>query len=335
MYKLSLAKFLNTCLIPIVGYTSDDLWFAENGLIEEVNMVVVAIFAGELFRIILYPKIVWKYIVRIYETRKGDQSDMTQKDANHLYENDEASIGKSMSVMFVFYLTILFYSPIMPMITLIGIIGSTLLYWVLKVVILRRNVIMRQIDSKLVINTSRILKIGILTYALTNLIFLSSLFKEAYPPSIIGLIVAIMFTILPIRSMLIDRYVLPVNRQINDKSYYSLIKCFQHYDLSNPVTAERALLRLQMSQKKKNLNKYTRIASRAPINEPSWPESEPDSQHSDDLSREVEKVENPQNAPKQHNNQEDCKINEESIDPDLQIKLWVFFQLYNIVVQIP
>jgi hypothetical protein len=146
VYKLSLAKFLNTCLIPIVGYSSDEEWFGKNGLVEEVHMVIFAIIAGEILRICLYPKFVWKWIVRTIETRRGEQSNITQKEANYLYENDEASIGKSMSVMFIFLLTILFYSPIMPGITVLGIVGSSILYWVLKIVILKRNVIMRQID---------------------------------------------------------------------------------------------------------------------------------------------------------------------------------------------
>lgn len=225
----------------------------------------MAIIAGEIFRICLYPKFVWKWIVRTIETRRGEQSDITQKEANYLYENDEASIGKSMSVMFIFLLTILFYSPIMPGITVLGIIGSSILYWVLKIVILKRNVIMRQIDWKLVINTSRILKIGIFTNALTNLIFLSSLFSFASPPSIITLIVSITFCCLPVRSFLIKRFVSPVDRAKDDKTYYDYSNGFQHYDLCNPVTAEKALQRLQHNTTKEHINKYTKLVGHAPL----------------------------------------------------------------------
>lgn len=191
IFKMTIAKFLNTCIIPFFGNPYESQWFIEDGLSGEVATVVIAVFAGEILRIIFYPKFVIKWIVRKYEASKRDKSDITQRQANMLFENDEAILGKSMSVMLVFCFIILFYMPLFPGITVIGIIGSFLLYWSLKIILLRRSVVKKQIGSSLIVNAVKILKIGSFIHAITNLIFLRTVFDSYRAPSIITLIVSI------------------------------------------------------------------------------------------------------------------------------------------------
>jgi hypothetical protein len=84
VYKLTLIKFLNTCAIPLAGYNEDDDIFKNNGLIEEITIVIIAVFIGEIIRVWLYPKYLARLVIRKWEMRKGDRTDMTQKEANEI-----------------------------------------------------------------------------------------------------------------------------------------------------------------------------------------------------------------------------------------------------------
>lgn len=186
-------KFLNTCLIPIFGNRGEDQWFMEYGLIDEVTFIIIAIFSGEILRVLLYPPFLAKWIFRTFEARKGIKSEITQREANWLFENDEAYLGKNMSVMLVFSFTVLFYSPIAPGITIIGIVSTFVLFWVSKVIILRRSVVKKQIDGALLIEAIMILKLCALVHAATNIIFLGAVFDSVKAPSVVGLCVAALF----------------------------------------------------------------------------------------------------------------------------------------------
>ena len=100
--KMSLLKFLNTCLIPLLGNTSDSKWFDKHGLVEEVTFVVIFMNLGEIFRIIFHWEFVMKIILRTIEKRKGEKSMITQKHANYLYENDSTEMSKTLSILLVF-----------------------------------------------------------------------------------------------------------------------------------------------------------------------------------------------------------------------------------------
>jgi hypothetical protein len=100
--KITIAKFFNTCLIPLVGNPREENWFVEYGLTGEVYTLIVAVFFGEILRVVFYPKFIIKWVVRTYETSKGENSDITQREANMLYENDDVVFGKHLSVILAY-----------------------------------------------------------------------------------------------------------------------------------------------------------------------------------------------------------------------------------------
>jgi len=134
----------------------------------------------------------------------------------------------------------------MPGITLVGIIGMAIMYWVIKIVILRRNVIKKQIDGSLLINTMGLLKFGVFMFGLMNYYFLDSVFDRTLYFSYITLIISIFFLILPIRPFLINKFVTYEKvEQHEGLTYYDYYENFMHYDLYNPVTIYKGLGRLE------------------------------------------------------------------------------------------
>ena len=75
-------------------------------------------------------------------------------------------MSKTLGVIMVFVLTIMLFIPLVPGLTIFGIIGSIFLYLVLKVLIIRRKIILRNISAVLVAKASHAFKIGVLANAL-------------------------------------------------------------------------------------------------------------------------------------------------------------------------
>ncbi len=138
IYKMSLLKFLTTWLVPLLGHISHDSWFATSGLVQEMIVVIILLFVWETIRITFNPEFLIHFALRIVEKCKGENSEITQIQANWLAENEEAVFNKTLSIIIVFWFTIMFYLPIIPGLSFIGIIGSFTFYWALKILILRR-----------------------------------------------------------------------------------------------------------------------------------------------------------------------------------------------------
>lgn len=153
LFKLTFLKVMNTVLVTYVGNNKDSEWFRSHGLIEEVIFVVFFMNAGEIFRVIFNMEYLRKCILRKIESKKGDKSILTQRQANILYENDAIVVGKTMSVILVFTFTILFYSVIIPGLSIFGIFGAISINWILRILILRRKIVKLSINSKLFLHS--------------------------------------------------------------------------------------------------------------------------------------------------------------------------------------
>jgi len=137
-------------------------WFERNGFVSEILIIVIILNLAEIFRVTFNIIYIYKRVLRWYCKRKGERAEITQKMANSLYENDPTDFSKTLGVICVFVLSILFYSPIVPGLTIYGIIGSLQLYFVLKFLIIRRKVILKNISANLVVKASEIFRLGVL-----------------------------------------------------------------------------------------------------------------------------------------------------------------------------
>ena len=71
--KMTLLKFLNTTLIPILGNTSKSEWFENHGLMEEITFIVIFMNVGEAFRIMFHWEFVTKTFLRFWYKRQGEK----------------------------------------------------------------------------------------------------------------------------------------------------------------------------------------------------------------------------------------------------------------------
>lgn len=229
--------------------TSSSDWFEDHGLMEEITFVVIFMNVGEAFRIVFHWEYVMKIILRTYFSRQKENCELTQRQANGLYENDPAVMSKTLSVILVFIFTILFFAPLVPGLTIFGIVGSLAMYWVLKFLIIRRKSIKRNISASLILRVSGVLKFGVLANSICGYFFFSSLLNHRSVPLLLNFIIGILFFVLPIQTSLM-KYFNKQGQKVNDneeddEDYEKFSKDLKHYDLQNPITRALAISRLK------------------------------------------------------------------------------------------
>jgi hypothetical protein len=245
--KMSLLKFLMTCLVPLLRNTDASEWFDSHGLTEEITFIVIIMNAGEVVRIIFHWEYVMKFFLRIYYTRQKELCELTQRQLNYLYENDAAVVSKTLSVILVFVFTILFFAPLVPGLTIYGIIGSIAMYWVLKYLIIRRKIVKRNISASLIVRASGFLKFGVLANSFCGFIFFQALLDRPSLPLQLNLALGIAFFVLPIQTSLmtwLNKHGQKTNEE-EEEDYEYFSKDLKHYDMKNPITRALAINRLR------------------------------------------------------------------------------------------
>lgn len=235
IYKLVILKFCNTWLVPLLSNLSNKEWFKNHGLVEEVTMMIIFMNVGETFRVIFNYGYFIKMIQRWLLRRRGTSSLSTQLQANNIFENDEIELSITMSVILVFTFSILWFAPIIPGLSIFGIVLSICIYWVYKYLILRRMSIKKSFSAKLLTDWSNVIKYAIFMNAIMGFYFYVFIHKDMNSISIIVLVWAFLFIIVPVRPIIISSFVRKVEREDNDY-FDNYIKKFKHYDVQNPVT---------------------------------------------------------------------------------------------------
>jgi hypothetical protein len=118
------------------------------------------------------------------------------------------------------------------------------MYWVLKIAIYKRMSIKKSISAKLLVNAVVIMKLGIISNAVMAFVFFNAIFEGFRTVSLVTLIVAVIFFVLPTNQYLIKLFVKKVDRNGNNE-YENHKKNFTHYDITNPVTKPLGIGRLE------------------------------------------------------------------------------------------
>ena len=126
--KLLVARFVNSALIPYFVRTNSDLWFIKGGLAPNVFTLVASL--AFLDPILVFINYGWflKVIFRCLAKSKGEDSTLTQEEANKLYEEPELSVADFYAGTTNLLLTAMFYFPVNPIGLPIALIGNCLSY---------------------------------------------------------------------------------------------------------------------------------------------------------------------------------------------------------------
>jgi hypothetical protein len=73
------------------------------------------------------------------EKKKGDECQLTQREANELHEGSPVDAANNISNFMVLIMTCIFYSPIIPLAIPLAFLGSVVNYWVYKYMLLRKH----------------------------------------------------------------------------------------------------------------------------------------------------------------------------------------------------
>lgn len=94
---------------------------------------------------------------RCLERRKGKNSQITQAEANELFEGPRVDMANLMSLEANLILTSLFYAPLLPITIPIALIGLVFAYWVEKFNLLRVHRVPEMLNGVLPLLLSNLL----------------------------------------------------------------------------------------------------------------------------------------------------------------------------------
>ena len=255
VYKLSLLEFLNICLIPLLGKTASSKWFESDGLVQEVTVIIILMNVSEIVRMIFNPQYILHQFLKAVVWCRRSNLEISQKQANWIYETDQAHIAKTLSTILIFWFSILFYSPLIPGLIVFGVIGSIVMYITLRTIILRRMAIKKSISAKLLESPVDLLKIAILFNSIMAFIFFTVLFGSPYMVTYVTVIVDVIFWVLPARKYLLKWTDKEVQRdELKNNFHYE--KSLRHYDILNPVTKNNGISRLEGNSLKDAIRRW-------------------------------------------------------------------------------
>ena len=196
-YKLYIAMFLNTAIIPLVTKLNKDEWFGVGGLVVDIYLnVILANFITPIFYYFNFGMLIRKLRV-LNAQKKGDQCTWTQRKANKLYEYGNFDIAKSYADYFMIMCTTVFYTPLMPFLPCISLIGIFCNYWWQKFLLFRRSKIPQHQGEKLAMLISQNIPFMMFVYALGQYLFISTLSEGTNQVRLPVLIVTIGYYFIP------------------------------------------------------------------------------------------------------------------------------------------
>jgi len=201
--KLTMALFINSGITPLfVNYGRED-WFDSGGLMVDIFYNTLSLCFVSPFAYLFNPVHLVKKCKQRSEVKKGEDSKLTQRQANHLFEGPPLDMAQRYANTMLLFLMTVFYvypMPIMPLLTMCG-VGFQ--YWVEKYILLRRHKLPEQMGSTMAEVFSNMIPFFCFIYGISLLTF-SNILSEG-DNSLIGLIAFIItlgYFFLPIRFLI-------------------------------------------------------------------------------------------------------------------------------------
>ena len=183
-----------------------------------------------------------KLLKRKLARGKGENSKLSQKDANPLWENGPVDMAQRYATTTNLFLLVCFYTPLVPVAPAIGCIGALVSYWVDKAMLLRRHKMPEMMGSTMAKFFSNLIPYSMILYGIGNHVFTQTLGTGDTNMISLGVIIfTVCYIFLPIRFCL-NKCAGDFDREACEP--YSSVKLDfpSDYDRANPMTQKDALL---------------------------------------------------------------------------------------------
>ena len=240
-FKLTSAMFVNTAMIPLFVNLGKENWFVSSGLVVDTFYNTLSVgFISPLFYII-NPVHIIKWIRQKVEVFKAGASKMTQRQANELFEGPPLDMAKRYANTMVFFMMIMFYSYLSPLLLLLGVFGVLYQFWIEKWVLLRRHKVPDVVGPTIAKFFANMIAVALLIYTLGVLGMAMELSDVKQVP-LIPLIIVVIWLLIPIRQI-IRCCNKSVARSSEEKDLYETqrFNFFSDYDRQNPITSKEAI----------------------------------------------------------------------------------------------
>ena len=237
--KLMMATFINIALLPLINNLDKEDWFDNGGLANTIFFNVISVsFVSPILSFFNFGYLLKRFSMW-RELRKGIESKLTQRQANDLFEGPALDIATTYAQSGLIFLLVSFYTPIVPILPFIAIVGVFFQYWIEKYLLLRRYSIPEAMGSTMAKFYASLIPYGMLLYAISNYIFLNDLSDGENTHGQWSLWFMIAYIVLPVR-IILNLFTDNIDR--SDEYAYSKeqFNFFQDYDRSNPLTSSKA-----------------------------------------------------------------------------------------------
>ena len=241
-FKLVAAMFINTALIPLFVNLGSKAYFIDWGLVMNIfyNSITYA-FITPFFYFANIGHII-KKIKRCIEENKGENSKMTQRQANDLWTGPPLDMAQRYANTMTFFLIVLFYSFLSPILLLVGMFGIVWQYWLEKWVLLRRHKIPDVVGPTIAMFMANAVPYCLLIWSMGVFGLLAEVSDGGNWHGAWQMCLVILWLVVPFR--LIIRLFSPKVERLDDESQFyenQHLNFFTDYDRQNPMTAKDAL----------------------------------------------------------------------------------------------
>ena len=241
-FKLYVAMFANTAIIPIVTKPNKNDWFGVGGLVVDIYLNLILVnFINPLFYHYNWT-LLFKKVRICKEKRKGHLSSMTQREANKIFEGTNFDIAKGYADINMILTTTAFYTPLMPLLPVISISGLLFHYWMQKYILFRKCKIPQSMGERMAMLVSANVPLIMFFYALGQFIFISALSEGSNQFCLPVMIITIGYYIIP-KDILLHRFENTISRDDSETYKKNKRNFLTDYDRTNPLTSKEVTIK--------------------------------------------------------------------------------------------
>ena len=136
------------------------------------------------------------------------------------------------------YMLCVFYAPLISIVPVIGCVGNIFSYWIEKCLLLKRHRRPEEMGSSMAFFFANSMPWFMLLFAVSNFVWVDELSLGNNAPGLVGLILMLIYIVLPVRSYINNRFSFDIARF--DEHTYSKNKQYflTDYRTENPMTKD-------------------------------------------------------------------------------------------------